>query len=336
MGSTEIDVFASPSGQNRSVLTQWFHMTLGLAAATLEATDAGIRTGRTTSGRVYTAVVQVTQPLRAPLDWLGVTDLAGRQFEAFTMQVATTIEQLEARGAASAVQSAKITERSATEIVDGIVRRLRDDSELIDLLFAQLNWILPKLGEVPAIKEFVRSQVAGILPELADDPAVTEVIRGQVAVLLPELANDPAVTQVIRAQVAALLPELLPELAQDAGIQQLIRAQAAAYLAYLNEHPDEVQALIRNQGDVYINYLNAHPAQVQTLLQGQSLGLASQVRDEIRERTVTADGLVDAVVRNILRLPPREALAPPPLKVQRRAQSAHLPEDEDGRPNGYR
>ncbi len=290
-------------------------MTLGLAAATLEATDAGIRAGRTTSGRVYTAVVQVTQPLRMPLDRLGVTDLAARQLEAISIQLATTIEQLETRGAASAVQSAKLTERSATEIVDGIVRRLRDDSELLDLLFAQLNWILPKLGEVPALKEFVRSQVAGILPELADDPAVT---------------------QVIRAQVAALLPELLPELAEDAAIQQLIRTQAAAYLVYLNEHPDEVQALIRNQGDVYINYLNANPAQVQTLLQGQSLGLASQVRDEIRERTVTADGLVDAVVRNILRLPPREALAPPPPKVQRRAQSAHLPEDdEDGRQNGY-
>jgi hypothetical protein len=286
-------------------------MTLGLAAATLEATDAGIRAGRTTSGRVYTAVVQVTQPLRMPLDRLGVTDLAARQLEAISIQLATTIEQLETRGAASAVQSAKLTERSATEIVDGIVRRLRDDSELLDLLFAQLNWILPKLGEVPAIKEFVRSQVAGILPELAEDPAVTQVIRAQVAAILPELA-------------------------EDAETQQLIRAQAAAYLVYLNEHPDEVQALIRNQGDVYINYLNANPAQVQTLLQGQSLGLASQVRDEIRERTVTADGLVDAVVRNILRLKPREALAPPPLAVQRRAQSARLPEDDqDGHQNGY-
>jgi hypothetical protein len=315
MDSTEIDVFASPSRQNRSALTQLFHMTLGLAAAALEATDAGMRAGRTTSGRVYTAVVQVTQPLRMPLDRLGVTDLAARQLEAISIQLATTIEQLEMRGAASAVQSAKLTERSATEIVDGIVRRLRDDSELLDLLFAQLNWILPKLGEVPALKEFVRSQVAAILPQLADDPAVT---------------------QVIRAQVAALLPELLPELAEDEQIQQLIRAQAATYLAYLNEHPDEVQALIRNQGDVYINYLNAHPAQVQTLLQGQSLGLASQVRDEIRERTVTADGLVDAVVRNLLRLPPRETLAPPPPAVQRRAQAARLPEDdEDGRQNGY-
>ena len=305
MDGTEIDVFASPSRQNRSALTQLFHMTLGLAAVTLEATDAGIRVGRTTSGRVYTAVVQVTQPLRMPLDRLGVTDLAARQLEAISTQLATTIEQLETRGAASAVESAKLTERSATEMVDGIVRRLRDDSELLDLLFAQLNWILPKLGEVPAVKELVRNQVAAILPELADDPAVTQVIRAQVAAILPnscQMAEDAGDTAV------------------DPGAGQ------RAYLAYLNEHPDEVQALIRNQGDVYIDYLNAHPAQVQTLLQGQSLGLASQVRDEIRERTVTADGLVDTVVRNLLRLKPREALAPPPPKVQRRAQSAHLPE----------
>ena len=125
-------------------------------------------------------------------------------------------------------------------------------------------------------------------------------------------------------------------MANDAAVQLLIRAQVASYLTYLNEHPDEVQTLIRTQGDVYIDYLNAHPAQVQTLLQGQSLGLASQVRDEIRERTVTADGLVDTIVRNLLRLKPREELPPPPLEVQRRAQSAHLPADDQEEPhNGH-
>jgi hypothetical protein len=209
------------------------------------------------------------------------------------------------------VESAKVTNRVVTDVLDSILRQLRDDSELLSLIFAQLDWILPKLGEVQAVKELVRNQVAAILPELADDPQVAEVIRAQLAAILPTMAND-------------------------AAIQQLIRAQVATYLTYLNEHPDEVQALIRHQGDVYIEYLNEHPAQVQTLLQGQSMGLASQVRDEIRERTVTADSLVDTIVRNLLRLKPREELPPPPLDVQRRAQAAHLPADYHDEPrNGH-
>ncbi len=301
---------SSPPPPNRSPLSQLFHVTLGLAVTTLVAADAGVRAGRTTSQRVYTAVVQVTQPLWTPLDKLGVTELVAQQLDAIVAQIGTTVEQLETRGAAGAAQSAKLTERSATEVIDAIVRRLHNDSELLALILDQLNWVLPKLGEHPAVRALVRSQVAAILPELADDPAVTQVIQAQVAALLPALASD-------------------------AGIQQLIRAQVSTYLAYLNEHPDEAQALIRNQGDIYIDYLNAHPTQVQTLLQGQSLSLAGQVRDEIRERTVSADGIVDAIVRNVLRLKPREELAPPPLEVQRRAQSAHLPADnEDGRQNG--
>ncbi len=55
--------------------------------------------------------------------------------------------------------------------------------------------------------------------------------------------------------------------------------------------------------------------------------MAGQMRDEVRERTVTADGLVDLVVRNLLRLKPREELPSPPEAVQRRAEIAHLPSD---------
>ena len=163
--------------QNRSTLSQLVHVTLGLAVTTLEAADAGVRRGRATSQRVYTVVVQVTQPLRTPLDKLGVTDMVAGQLEAIAAQIGTTVEQFEARGAAGAAQGAKLTERSAAEIIDGIVRRLRDDSELLTLILDQLDWILPKLGEVQAVRDLVRDQVAAILPELANDPAVTQVIQ---------------------------------------------------------------------------------------------------------------------------------------------------------------
>jgi hypothetical protein len=98
---------------------------------------------------------------------------------------------------------------------------------------------------------------------------------------------------------------------------------------------EAVQLLIRAQGDTYISYLNANPGSVQNLVQGQSLTLASQMRDEVRERTVTGDSVVDTIVRNILRLKPREELPPPDPDIRRRAETGKLTSDfVRGRPNG--
>jgi hypothetical protein len=145
------------------------------------------------------------------------------------------------------------------------------------------------------------------------------------------LGAHPAVQQLVREQVAAILPELI----DDPAVQELIRAQAGAYIAYLGTSPEQVQPLIRQQGDIYIDYLNVHPAPVQALVQGQSLSLAGQLRDEVRERTVTGDSLVDSIVRSILRMKPREELPPPPEEVQRRAESGRLTSDYTrGRENG--
>lgn len=174
-----------------------------------------------------------------------------------------------------------------------------------------------------AVAATVTGIIEAVLAYLRDDPEVRTLIEAQVDWLLPLLSAHPAVQKLVREQVAAVLPTL----AADPAVQALIRAQAGQYIQYLNDNPDAVQGLIRTQGDVYIDYLNAHPTPVQTLVQGQSLSLASQVRDEVRERTVTADGLVDLVVRNLLRLKPREDLPAPPDVVQRRAETAHLPSD---------
>jgi hypothetical protein len=107
----------------------------------------------------------------------------------------------------------------------------------------------------------------------------------------------------------------------------LIRAQAGEYLQYLQDNPDTVQALIREQGDTYIDYLNEHPDAVQTLVSGQSLGIAGQVMDEVRERTVTADSVAEMLVRGLLRKKPRYDIEEPPDAVQRRAGAGILPSD---------
>jgi hypothetical protein len=88
-----------------------------------------------------------------------------------------------------------------------------------------------------------------------------------------------------------------------------------------------IQQLIRQQGDAYIDYLNEHPDAVQNLIQGQSVSLASDVLDGVRERTVTADSLAESIVRGLLGRKPRGDLSEPPEQVQRRAVSAMLPSD---------
>lgn len=182
-----------------------------------------------------------------------------------------------------------------------------------------------------AASDVITGVIDGVLTYLKDNPEVERLIAVQVERVLPLLSANPAVHNLVREQVAAILPDLM----NDPAIQVLIRTQAAQYLAYLQANPDAVQPLIRQQGDIYIDYLNDHPAPVQTLVQGQSLSLAGQMRDEVRERTVTGDSVVDAIVRSILRLKPREELPPPDEAIQRRAEAGRLPSDfVKGRNNG--
>jgi len=177
-------------------------------------------------------------------------------------------------------------------------------------------------GESLAVQSF-GGTIDAVLAYLADSPAVDAFLRTKIDKLLPILAVNPAVERLVRDQVTKILPQLV----QDAAIQELIRAQAGQYLDYLRTNADPLQTLIREQGDTYIDYLNAHPDSVQTLIQGQSISLAGDVMDEVRERTVTADSVVEMVVRNILRRKPREQLPPPPEPVQRRAEVSRLPSD---------
>jgi hypothetical protein len=136
-----------------------------------------------------------------------------------------------------------------------------------------------------------------LVDHLAEHPQVQRLVRTQVDALLPQLKNDPEITALIETQVERLLPVL----ASDAQVQALIRQQADAYIQYLHDENPEV---------------------VQDLIQGQSLDLAGEVLDEVRERTVTADALVEGVVRRVLRRKPREELDPPPNVVRR--QALHL------------
>ena len=165
--------------------------------------------------------------------------------------------------------------------------------------------------------------IDAVVAYLGQSPAVVALVQDLLQEIIPELANDPNIENLVDAQLKLAVPKL----ADDAATQEVIRKQASNYLFYLQSHPEQVEALIRTQGDTYIEYLNQHPDNVQTLIQGQSLGLAGQVMDGVRERTVTADTVAEMVARRLLRRAPRTELPSPPHEIMRRADATVVPTD---------
>lgn len=295
--SVENDIFGEePTGAEQtrpesqgSLLARVAHLAIGTALVATDMVDQGVATALEVNRRVLATAERIARPVLAPLDALGVTSLVRQRVETVTTTVDLVVGRLEEKGRTGLLAGDSISADVVGGVIDNVIAYLKQNSEVNQLIDAQIERLMPVLAESPAVQSLVRAQVEAILPQLIEDGA----------------------------------------------IQQLIRAQASQYLAYLLENPDQLVPLVRQQGDIYIDYLNEHPAEVQTLVQGQSLSLAGQVRDEVRERTVTGDAVVDAIVRSILRLKPREDLPPPPAEVQRRAESGKLASDfVKGRSNG--
>jgi hypothetical protein len=70
--------------------------------------------------------------------------------------------------------------------------------------------------------------------------------------------------------------------------------------------------------DDFIDYLGDKP-QVQELIAGQTTGLAGEVLNEVRERTVSGDSFLEGIVRSLLRKAPRAELPPPPIEIRESA-----------------
>lgn len=261
----------------------------GLAGAAfegLETVEGGVAALWNLNKAVLRTAGKVTEPLRKPLDALGVTELVGRPVEAIAHNVEETVARLEEKGRVGLAQTGQIT--------------------------------------VEAIGSTVGGTVDAVLAYLTSNPRVDALISAQVERLLPLLASHPAVEDLVRKKVAAILPQLK----EDPDVRALIQAQAAAYLANAQKTLDPtLQGLIRQQGDAYIDYLNAHPTAVQTLVQGQSMNLANEVMNEVRERSVTADSLAELIARRLLGRKQRADLPPPPVEVQRRAETSRIPSD---------
>lgn len=266
---------------SRSLHLRLFDLAVGATMQGVDVVENSVAAVWSVNERIWNTAEQATEPLRKPLDALGVTDLVRKPVDAVATRVETSLATLEERGREGLFSSDSFAIQSLAQVIDEVVAYLQQS------------------------------------------PAVDALIGAQVEKLMPVLAKHPAVSALVADQVALILPKLV----QDATVQALIRAQAGQYLDYLRANPEQVQALIRQEGDNYINYLNDNPEAVQQLVAGQSVGMATEVMDEVRGRTVTADSVVEMLVRNILRRKPREQLEAPPPQVQRRAEHARLPSD---------
>lgn len=79
-----------------------------------------------------------------------------------------------------------------------------------------------------------------------------------------------------------------------------------------------VETVIQESMDSSIGYLAKNP-QVEELIQTQSVSLLDEIIEEVRERTFSADDLLEGFLRHTFRLTPRSELPPPPIELKRYA-----------------
>lgn len=163
----------------------------------------------------------------------------------------------------------------------------------------------------------------GRAAELRTRQMTREVVTGTVDEAVSYFSSYEEIQVLIRGQIELLATDIptSPEL------DNLVKVLASNYLAYLQEHPEMLDGLVQSQADQYLDHLHDHPEQVQDLVAGQSVGFASTIRDEIRERLINVDIVLEKLVRGTLKKPSRNQLPPPPAEVQARAETGIVPGD---------
>jgi len=132
--------------------------------------------------------------------------------------------------------------------------------------------------------------------------------------------------QVSQEVLNSVIGEVIGDISNNPQIQVLIQSQVEIMATESPSSP-QLDELVRKLADNYINYLNEHPEQVQNLIAGQSLSLTAQIREEVNERMVTGDSLLEMLARRLFRRPPREELPGPAPEVKARAIQANIEGD---------
>jgi hypothetical protein len=144
---------------------------------------------------------------------------------------------------------------------------------------------------------------------------------------IEEVVNYFAVNEQVQVLVRGQINLLVEGIPYTPELDQLVKILAGNYIQYLQENPKVLDSMVVSVADQYIDHLHEEPEKVQDIIQGQSVGLIQTILDEIRQRLISVDEVMELVVRRILKRAPRTHLPPPPEKVQARAETGRLPED---------
>ncbi len=117
-----------------------------------------------------------------------------------------------------------------------------------------------------------------------------------------------------RRMTGGTIDEILNYLTENEYVDRLVNSQ----VDQLQENP-HVQNLSK---DIVENFVE-NPEPIRKLVSNQSIGLTSELAEEVRERSVTLDMLAESIVRRVLRRPSRRTLAEPPEAVKSRARYVH-------------
>jgi hypothetical protein len=140
------------------------------------------------------------------------------------------------------------------------------------------------------------------------------------------LSQESRATETANKVVDPVMDSVVGYLSNHPAIKKLVEDQIAMLAKESPELP-ELNILVRVLVDNYMVYLNQNPELVQGLITEQGTSMIGEITVEVRQRLVTGDSALEAVVRALFRRRPRPELPGPSVKVQARALQARLPED---------
>lgn len=120
--------------------------------------------------------------------------------------------------------------------------------------------------------------------------------------------------QLSRRMTGGTIDEILQYLTDNEHVDRLVNSQ----VDQLQENP-HVQNLSK---DIVENFVE-NPEPIRKLVSNQSIGLTSELAEEVRERSVTLDMLAESIVRRVLRRPARSTLSAPSEEIRSRARYVH-------------
>ncbi len=238
--------------------------------------------GRETAAALVGTVRRAAEPVAPLVAWTGRLPLVGSARRA-------TIRRLD-----------EMARRGTAEL-----------SESRDLVDRFVDTATDRAMTSPAVPHLVGQMSDDLLPE---------VLAAILPVAIAELTRDP---EVLGAVIDAVLPTAFGSLSDDPEallgvVDAVIGPVIPGVLDMLRDNPDLIMGMISPMLEpmidevlpVALGKLNEDPSTVRSLVLDQSTGMATEMANSVRSRTVSADDLAESIVRRLTFRKPRVPALP--------------------------